>query len=292
MLPIALALILAAAFLHAGWNVLVKSSKNTPALMWWASLLGTIGYGAWLLSSSGIYLNAASWLPFIVSALTETGYFVTLIRGYAQGDLSQVYPLSRGSAPIFVAAWSALILDERLPPLGYFGIALIIVGICIVSLPLEGSLATFMQHNVRSAFHLGAVAWALASAVFISIYSITDKLAVAATPPLIYNWWVFVGNTILWAPFVWRRTLVRKCLDEFRSNWRAAIATGIAMVAAYAAALAALALTSASYMVAGRGLSVVIGAAIGAILLKESFGLSRTVGAIVMVAGLALIAFA
>jgi drug/metabolite transporter (DMT)-like permease len=292
MLQVALALILAAAFLHAGWNVIAKSSKNTPALMWWASLLGTAGYGAWVLSTLGIYMNTASRLPFIISAVAETGYFVTLVRGYAQGDLSQVYPLSRGSAPIFVAVWSALILEERLPPLGYAGIGLIVAGICIVSIPFDRSLTVFLRRNVHTHFHLGAIGWALASGVFISIYSITDKIAVAATPPLVYNWWVFAGNTVLWAPVVWRKPLAGTSFDEFRRNWRAAIAAGVAMVAAYAAALSALTLTSASYVVAGRGLSLVIAAVIGSVLLKENFGLSRTVGAVLMVAGLTMIAFA
>ncbi len=292
MLWFALILILIAAFLHAGWNVLAKVSKDTLALMWWASLVGTVGYGAWLIASSGIYLNSASWPPFLISAAAETGYFVTLVKGYQEGDLSLVYPISRGSAPIFAAIWSALILGEKLPLLGYLGIALIVGGICIVSISLDQSLLSFRSINVHSIFRKGAVKWALACAIFVSIFSVSDKVVVAATPPLVYIWWVIAGNTILWFPIVWRRLPLRRNFVELRGNWRGVIATGIAMTAAYGAALAALALTSASYVVAGRGLSVVIGAALGSLMLKESFGSARIIGALLMVTGLVLIAFA
>ncbi len=282
---------MAAAFLHAGWNVLAKVSKDTLALMWWASLFGTIGYGVWLLVGSRIYLAPASWLPFLVSAAAETGYFVTLVRGYSKGDLSLVYPISRGSAPVFAAIWSAAILGEKLPLWGYLGIGLIVGGICVVSIPIDRLRSPFASFNVHSLFRKGAVSWALACAVFISIFSVSDKVAVAATPPLIYIWWVIAGDTILWLPIVWRRSPALSNFHELRTNWRGVIATGIAMTTAYAAALAALALTSASYVVAGRGFSVVIGAVVGSLLLKESFGSSRVIGALIMITGLALIAF-
>ncbi len=292
MLWLALALILVAAFLHASWNVLAKVSKDTLALMWWASLVGAVGYGAWLVTSSGIYLNSASWLPFLISAAAETGYFVTLVRGYEQGDLSLVYPISRGSAPIFAAIWSALILGERLPVLGYLGIILIVGGICVVSVPARRPLSAFGSINLRSIFRKGAVNWALASAIFISIFSVSDKVVVASTPPLVYIWWVIAGNAVLWFPIVWRRSPPRTNFVELRRNWLGVIATGIGITAAYGAALAALALTSASYVVAGRGFSVVIGATFGSLMLKEGFGSTRIIGALLMVTGLALIAFA
>jgi drug/metabolite transporter (DMT)-like permease len=291
MLLLALLLIMAAAFLHAGWNVLAKVARDTFALMWWASLFGALGYGVWLLGTSGIYMDPGSWLPFFVSALAETGYFVTLVRGYSEGDLSLVYPLSRGSAPIFAAAWSAVVFAERLPVEGYLGVALIVCGIFIVSNPIGRSESGDGSWHVSSLFKKKAAGWALASAVFISVFSVSDKVAVTATPPLVYIWWVIAGDTVLWAPIVWRSSRLRKNIQELKTNVRAVIGTAIAMTAAYGAALAALALTSASYVVAGRGFSVVIGAIVGALLLKESFGYARIIGAIVMVTGLVFIAF-
>jgi drug/metabolite transporter (DMT)-like permease len=186
------------------------------------------------------------------------------------------------------ALLGAIFLAESLRLLGYVGVALMVVGVFIASRPIEQSKIKF---GFSSIVNQPALGWALASGVFISIYSITDKLAVVATNPLVYNWWVFLGNSILWAPFVWRRFNLKANLDELRNNWCSVIAVGVLSVGSYALALAALALTSASYVVAGRGLSVIFGACIGSFMLKERFGTVRIIGATLMVAGLALIAF-
>jgi len=289
---IAFAFIIVAAFLHATWNLFAKVSKDMIALMWWATVLGVLGYGMWLLIGPGIYLNQGSWLPFLVSAIAETGYFVTLVRGYSLGDLSLVYPISRGSAPIFAVLLSGLLLSEKLPWFGYIGIGLMVVGIYVASLPLEGGRTKFDWATLSAPLRNIAVGWSLASAAFIAVYSISDKIAVNSTPPLIYNWWVFAGNAILWMPFVWRRFPSKRNFDELRKNLGGVVATSVMMVGAYAAALLALGLTSASYVVAGRGFSVVIGAFFGYLMLKEGFGAARILGATLMVVGLALIAFA
>jgi drug/metabolite transporter (DMT)-like permease len=286
------ALIIAAAFLHATWNLFAKVSKDTIALMWWATLIGTLGYGLLLITGPGIYLDSRSWLPFLLSAAAETGYFVTLVQGYSQGDLSLVYPISRGSAPVIAVLLSAALLGERLPWFGYFGICLMVVGVYICSLPVDRLRNKLSVSTVVAPFRNIAGGWSLASALFIAIYSLSDKVAVTATPPIIYNWWVFFGNTFLWMPVVWRRLPFRGNFDELRNNWRSVLVTSAMMVGAYAAVLVALSLTSASYVVAGRGLSVVIGAIFGALLLKEGFGSVRILGAVLMVTGLILIAFA
>jgi len=281
-------LIIAAAITHASWNAVVKVSKNILALMWWATVFGTVGYGVWLATGPGIFLNPGSRIPFLISAICETGYFVALVKGYSQGDLSLVYPISRGSAPIFAVLIGAVVLAESLPPVGYLGVTLMVLGVFAASQPIEQSKIKFGFSRIVGD---RAVGWALASGVFIAIYSISDKVAVAATNPLVYNWWVFAGNAVLWAPFVWRRFNFKTNLNELRNNWWSVIIVGVLMVGAYALALAALAFTSASYVVAGRGLSVIIGACLGSFILKERFGTVRIIGATLMVAGLALIAF-
>ena len=256
--------------------------------MWWSTVLGTVGYGVWLAIGPGLFLNPASRIPFLISAICETGYFVTLMRGYSRGDLSLVYPISRGSAPIFAAMLSAIVFSESLPLLGYVGVALMVVGVFVASQAVETRKPKF---DLSSTNGDRAVLWSLACGVFIAIYSVADKVAVAATNPLVYNWWVFVGNSLLWMPFVWRRFNFKANIQELRSNLWGVIVVGVLSVGSYAAALAALALVSASYVVAGRGLSVIIGAAIGSLMLKEKFGTVRIIGATLMVVGLALIAF-
>jgi len=286
--PLVILLILGTAITHASWNGIAKASKNLLAVIWWSTVLATVGYGIWLSFGLGFFLNPNSMIPFIVSAFCEIGYFVTLVKGYSKGDLSLVYPISRGSAPIFAVLFGVIILHENLPLAGYAGIALMVIGVFVASQPIAKSKIKFEFSSLTSQ---SAVGWALTSGVFISIYSITDKLAVLATNPLVYNWWVFLGNAILWAPFVWCRSSSRANFEELRNSWWSVIAVGILSVGSYALALVALALTNASYVVAGRGLSVIFGAAIGSLMLKERFGVSRIIGASLMVLGLTLIAF-
>jgi drug/metabolite transporter (DMT)-like permease len=288
----AFVLIIAAAFLHATWNMFAKSSRDTVALMWWATVIGTLGFGLLLLIGPGIYFDSRSLIPFLISATAETGYFVTLVRGYSQGDLSLVYPISRGSAPIFTVLIGAIVMGEQLPWFGYLGVGLMVGGIYVASLQMDRSRMKSAISAITAPFRNAAVGWSLAAAVFIAIYSLSDKVAVNSTPPLIYNWWVFLGNTFLWMPVLWFRMPLKRNFDELRSNFRGVILTAIMMVGAYGAALAALNLTSASYVVAGRGFSVVVGAVFGALLLREGFGSSRIIGAVLMVTGLILMTFA
>lgn len=292
MIFYAVVLIIAAAFLHAGWNFLAKTSKDTIAFMWWAMAIGTLGYSVYFLTGPARYLANNSWLPFIISSLAETGYYITLVKGYSQGDLSLVYPISRGSAPIFAALWGGLLLAERLPLLGYLGVLLLVTGVFVASLTADSLRMTFDSSALGAMVRNPSAIWALASGVFISIYSVSDKIAVSATAPLVYGWWVFAGNTLLWAPVAWRKFRAKASLRELRSNWPRLIAGTVMTVAAYTSVLVALSLTSASYVVAARGLSVVIGALLGSLLLKERTGKIRITGAALMVIGLGLVAFA
>src|SRR5512135_1053793 len=106
----ALLLVLLAAVLHAGFNYLVKSARDTVPFLWWALLFGTLGYGAYIFATASVFLPREVWLLYVLSIGAEVAYVMTLVRGYATGDLSLVYPLARGSAPMLVALWSALFL--------------------------------------------------------------------------------------------------------------------------------------------------------------------------------------
>ena len=286
---VAVGLILIAAVLHAVYNFLIKSSRDVVAFFWWTVAIGTVGYGCWLLAGPGIFLSPGSVPYFLISTAAEFGYFLSLVRGYAHGDLSLVYPISRGSPPLFLAAWSALFLSERLPSAGYAGIAIAVSGICLTSLtPQEAG--TFRFGDLLGSFRRPAALWAVASGIFISVYSLTDKLAVASTPPLVYNFWVYAGNAILWSVVVWKPSRAVGNISMLKSNPLRILLAAAATVGAYSAVLIALTMTSASYVVAGRGLSVVVGALLGTVVLKEHFGRLRITGALLTVVGLTVMA--
>ncbi|MBI3536502.1 MAG: EamA family transporter [Chloroflexi bacterium] len=281
----ALILTLIAASLHAAYNFLIKSSRDAFAFMWWSVTIGCAVYGAWLLTTTGIFLAAASVPFYFISVVAEIGFFVTIVRGYDAGDLSLVYPLSRGAPPILVAVWGLFFLNERLPAFGYVGIGLVVIGIFVASLTANGA------HNWRDSLRHPATLWALASAFFIAIYSQSDKFVLSnGTPSLVYNFWVFAGNAVGWLPIVWTRARVAQNFALVREQFARLLFGAIIIVSVYALILTALALTSASYITAGRSSSVIISALLGTLVLKESFGRARLIGATMMVCGIALMA--
>ncbi len=284
---LALILVLIAAILHAIWNLLAKDSRDSSAFMWWGVTIGGIWFGLWMLTQAWLGLAREVWLIYAVSMLSEIAYLITITRGYASGDLSQVYPIARGSPPLLIALWGALFLSERLPVLGYAGIALLILGVYLASVPSWQDLA----RPLKAVGHRPAQ-WGLLAAVSVSIYTTLDKLAVNDVSPLVYNEWVYAGLAISYAPFVWSPGRRESTVREWKTNWRRIMLGSVVTVASYLLALTGMSMTSASYVGAVRATSVVIGALFGWLLLKERFGLLRVVAAAVMVVGLAVLALA
>ncbi len=283
----ALVLVLIAAVLHAFWNFLAKDARDSSAFMWWGVSVGATWYGAWMLTQAWLGVPRAIWLLLAVSLFMEVAYVGLITRGYAAGDLSQVYPIARGAPPLLIALWSAIFLGERLPLLGYIGIALLVVGVYLASLPSLDDL----WKPLRALSHRPAQ-WALLAAVTVSVYSTLDKVGVSYSTPLVYNAWVYAGIGLGYAPVVWSRANRASTIREFKSNWRRIAIGSVATIGSYLLALTGMSMTAASYVGAVRATSVVMGALMGWLLLKERFGAVRVFAAATMVAGLLLVAIA
>src|SRR5512143_246655 len=132
MTAVSLLLLVLAAVLHALSNALIKASRDKLAFTWWMLTANAI-IGLPLILFVG-QPQPIGWLIIIVSGLIEAVYFITLTRAYALGDLSQVYPLARGSAPLFVLLWAFWFLGERPTPIGVGGILIIVIGLYLVNL--------------------------------------------------------------------------------------------------------------------------------------------------------------
>ena len=141
MPTLAIALVLVAAVLHAGWNVLLKTSGDT---LWTAvrlqaigtAILLPVGIAAWLSNGRPAVPADAFWLA-VGSGVVEAIYFVCLSAAYSRGALSLVYPLARGTAPLLAVAVGILLLNERLAPLAVAGVACLLVGILLVAQPWQ-----------------------------------------------------------------------------------------------------------------------------------------------------------
>lgn len=152
--------VLFGALLHAGWNVLIKSSADKPPDLALLQLLGSL-LGCALVAGTG-------WPWLLASVAIHVGYYGTLTGAYEHGELGLAYPLMRGTGPVLVALWSALLLGERLSPAGWAGVLRVCGGVLVLGLAAAG-----LQRPRAVGFTLG-------NAVIIALYTVVDALVVRA----------------------------------------------------------------------------------------------------------------
>jgi drug/metabolite transporter (DMT)-like permease len=284
MPPTALGLVLVAAGLHAGWNLLVKRAREKQVFTWWALLVGAIGFAP--LVVMGWPLPIYIWPYVVCSALVEAAYFITLTRAYEDGDFSLVYPIARGSAPAFLTLWAVIFLGDRPRPVGLVGIALLVLGLIVVGGKSWWSL------KKTSVLTSNALGLALLTALFISIYSAIDGAAVHRVDPLPYTVLVIGLSAVFVAPVVLVRYGGHGTLAEWRANWFRIVLVGILSLLSYMLVLQAYSIAHVSYAGAIREISVVFAAFLGWRLLGEDFGMIRLIGAILIFVGIVVIALA
>jgi uncharacterized membrane protein len=269
----AVALALGAAFLHAGWNVLLAGSRDTRA-----STAGLLVWGVVLLAVPAVFTGGVSSdaVPYIAaSAVLELCYFVLLARAYDGGEVSVVYPVARGSAPVVVLVFSAIALKEGVPAGAVAGIVLVALGILLVGLGVfPGQMARENAPPMRD------VAFGLAIGVVIASYTLVDSEGVERSDPIAYLALVVAPCALVY-PFVAK---VRPDV-----GLRSAV-TAAATFGAFLMVLAAFRLAPAAPVAAVRESSVVIAALLSAVVLREQVSGRRLAGAVAVAAGVAAIA--
>lgn len=189
-----------AAVLHAAWNVLLKTSGDTlgTALRLQAfgsAILVPVGIVSWFLTGRPPIDPEGLGLA-LVSGVLEAAYFLCLSAAYARGDLSLVYPLARGSAPLVAVVVGVFVLKEQLGPGAAIGVACLLIGILLVSRPWRAIQAAGREHR-------GAIGFALATGGTIAAYSAVDRLGVRIMAPWLYGAFLAVfATTFLWGS-VW-----------------------------------------------------------------------------------------
>jgi drug/metabolite transporter (DMT)-like permease len=282
-----LALVIASAVSHAAWNVMAKGGGDKESLLWLmtsSSILTLLPIFALVLPEWGLPLKA---LPFIVvSALAETLYFVSLGRAYELGDLSVVYPLAR-SSPLFLTLLAVVVLNERITNWGLAGILLILLGVYMIhlrSLSPGDLLAPIRSLSGR------ASQYAILTALGTTIYSLSDKMGVTIVDPFLYAFWLEFFIAGLLGFVILRRRSWEGIVAEWRRSKVQAIVGGFLMRFGYVLVLFAMSMVQVSYVLALRQISVVLGAAAGVILLKESYGRVRVLSSIIMFTGVYILA--
>jgi drug/metabolite transporter (DMT)-like permease len=262
--------VLAGAILHAGWNAIVKSAGE--------KMLTTI-----LITTTAAVIAAAA-LPLLkspvpsslsyaaLSAVFQIIYFVVLTRAYHSTDMSQSYPLMRGSAPVLVAVVSAWVLGERLSAPAWVGVLAVCCGIIA------------MAATSRSGDPKG-VRFALLNGVVIACYTLIDGLGVRHSgAPAAYTAWVvlFTGLPLsLWGILRNRGRFV----PYLRQHWPVGVAGGLATTLSYGVALWAMTLAPIAVVAALRETSILFGTLIAGVVLRERIGPLRIASACMIAVG-------
>ena len=286
--------VLAAAFLHAGWNTLLKlRNRHAGAGAAVDPMLSTLllGVAASGISTLGLLATGlpeiASWPYAAASAAIHIAYYLLVGAAYRAADLSAVYPITRGTAPMGSALLALLILGERLSGQAWLGIACICAGVV-------GLAAMALRHGGLTRAGLG---FAGANAGIVMLYTLVDGHgARLSAAPAAYTLLLeaLCGPMLLPCLALTLRgqggrlaPALRAALGEGRW-WRAMLGATMS-IAAYGAALWAMTRAPIGAVAALREVSVLIGVLLGALVLRETVGRSRWIAAGVIVVGAMLV---
>jgi uncharacterized membrane protein len=286
MSGLALVIVLVAALFHGSWNFLAKKSKKKMAFIWWFLLIAIIAYlPMFLYFWPRVSVSPAGWVCIVATGILHALYFWFMGGAYERGDLSLVYPLSRGSGPLLVPILAIFFLHEQLSMVGIVGIALVVCGIYFIHLKTF-SVASFVEPF--RALRGSASIWALCTGGTIAGYSLVDKVGVGLVYPPVYIYLMFVISLLLLTPYV--LAMQRAALKlEWLVNKGPILIDGFLVLFTYLMILIAFRLSKVSYVVAAREVSIVFSAFLGIIWLKEKHASQKIAGAALITLGVVLI---
>ncbi|MGO2303144.1 MAG: EamA family transporter [Providencia sp.] len=269
--------VLVAALCHASWNALVKFGNDRffglVMISFFAGIL-TIPALFWFGLPSP---NAIRWL--ILSVIFHIGYTYFLSQAYTHGDLSQIYPISRGSAPLITAILSAVLFNDLISFMGLIGILLIISGVVIIA--FAGKKFTL---NIKGK----ALVFALCTAFFTACYTLSDGYGSRASEdPIVYTLWLFLLNGIvLMVPGIIKyRNILFQGIQQY---WRSGLFGGLMQLLSYGIVIWAMSQAPIVIVAAIRETSVLFAMFLSIVFLKEKFNLMRVTACVIILFGVLL----
>jgi len=268
-----MAAVLFAALLHAAWNALVKAGRD--------KFLDTIliACSAALVAAATLPFlplpAAASWPYITASALVHIAYFALVAVAYRSGDLSYVYPIMRGTAPLLTALFAGFFIAEQLGWGGWCGVLLISAGILLLAVN-EWRLGRFQ---------LAHTLFALGNAVVICIYTLIDGIGsrLSGNSFSYVGWILAIDGAMLGGFLLLQRR--EAGMEQVRSRWQAGLGGGLCTWASYAIALWAMTRAPVALVAALRETSVIFGTVLAGALLGERFGAARYAAVFLVCAG-------
>ncbi|AEG94215.1 EamA family transporter [Ramlibacter tataouinensis] len=287
----AFALVVLAGLIHASWNIAAKKAGGdgrfaaftaVVLMVFWAPL------GLWLGVRQVPGWGWTEWGFIAISALLHTAYYLILLRGYRQADLTVVYPLARGSGPLLSSLAAVLLLGEQLSALGAVGIAGVVVGVFLIA-GGPGLWRRAHDGQQRERVRKG-IAYGVASGAFIAGYTVVDGYAVKflLMSPILVD---YMGNLLrlaVLAPAVLRDLPAAARL--WRAQRRYALFVGIVSPVSYVLVLYAMQVAPLSHVAPAREISMLFAALLGGQLLGEGDRLPRLLGAAFIATGVMALA--
>ncbi len=281
-------LVLLSAVAHSSWNLLLKRAGDPEVFAWCLLVVASVlltPVGLALLWHNSVGLSGLWFL--LATIVLHVLYFNLLARGYAQGDLSLVYPVARGMGPMLVPLLAVIFLNETIAPLAIAGIAAIIGGIYTIS--WWGNFHQVLRSPLLFLRSAG-MRYGVLTGLTIAAYSIVDKEGVGQVQPLLYMYFLGTGTAVMLTPYILAQKGAAAVRAEWRENALPITVAGLLTFTAYGLALTAFSLSRVSYVAPAREVGIVIGVMMGVFLLKEPFGGGRLLGSGFIVGGLVMIA--
>lgn len=277
MTPAITLIVLFSALCHASWNALVRTrGDKIVSITLLVAAAGIVALPGLLLVPR---LEGAAWPFLITSAIVHTGYNTFLALAYHHGELTRVYPLVRGSAPLTTLVVSLLFLREGVTPMEAVGI--VVVGAGIMALALDRGWRALVASPQ-------AFAYAAFTSLCITAYTLSDGLGARhAGSPHSYVIWLFVLDMLpmLAGTLIFKR---RELAATSWGNWLTGLAGGLLSLAAYWIAIWAMTVAPIPLVAALRETSILFALLIGVVWLGEKVTLVRAASILTVVCGLAL----
>ena len=272
-------LVLFAAFTHASWNFCSKKIQGNFTLFWFglagANIL-MLPFSVFLTFKSGF--SSGSVIFILISAAAHSLYYYTLLYSYKKGDISTAYPIARGIGVAGTASISILFLGETVSLNGGLGIAAILAGVFLIG----------MSRVPGQKLHKKAYYFAIFTGCFIFTYSLADNRGANICHPVVYINIIDLICASVLVPFAFPEGM-KKSLKMLKNNLKETIIIGLGSSGTYILILFAFTLEKASYIVALRESSVVIGSIMGFLFLKEKPTYYKVSGIVLITAGLFLL---
>ncbi len=269
-------LILVSALCHAVWSAIIKSSQNPLSLMGITSVLEVTIFLP--LTFTVPFPTLEVWYFLIATVIIHVFYRLNVIYSYRYGDLSYIYPISRGSSCLFVAIISILFLSSDISVAGFVGILIVCIGLFLIS------------YSKNLSFNFRGFALAISTAILITAYTLVDGVGVRLSENgFSYIYWLFTLNGIplLIIGLISKDGLRKRETYTFKSG----IAAGVFATSSYAIVVWSMQFIEIAYVSSIREISIVFAAIIGMLFLFEKNAKSRIIPSILIVSGISVVYF-